>query len=548
MASATPSSSTVTSSAVGLAVSASGTGTSTITLGGIALGSNSISAYGSTSVSVPVYINSVLATVPMSVTFTSLCVTSGQATLSSPVTTIGGNATSAYTDNGCGTTDTIRASVTGATNSPVGANITVAAPTATNIQFVSATPSTIGTSTASSASLQTSSVVKFMVVNASNIGVKNQTVNFSVIPASKPGGLKLSASSGTTDSSGNVSVSLIAGTVPTPVWVVATLASDSTIKSQSNTLTITTGLPTQNFFSLSVSTFNIEGWAYDGVTSTLTVIASDRLGNPVPDGTAINFITEGSQVKSPCSTTSGTCSTIFTSSASRPTNGRVTVLAYALGEKSFDDLNGNNAYDSGETFYDIGDPYIDANENNQWDSGETYIHSSTSGSSACVSQDSGTIIYGYENVLSKTNTCTGSWGQNYVRRNAVIVLSGSDPTINSNTFSMGGHCLRTFIINLYDVNGNPMPGGTTLALENNNITFKATTGVETTLGTATVAIGSPVPNTNALGGTNHSFTVSGGNTCSEADVVNRYPHGTVDLVITTPKGTKTTFTLTVSDT
>ena len=41
-------------------------------------------------------------------------------------------------------------------------------------------------------------------------------------------------------------------------------------------------LPAQNGFSLSVQTSNIEGWSYDGVDTTLLVIASDRMGNPVP--------------------------------------------------------------------------------------------------------------------------------------------------------------------------------------------------------------------------------------------------------------------------
>jgi len=490
----------------------------------------------------------------MSVTFTSPCVTLGYATLSSPVTTIGGNATSTYTDKGCSATDTITASVTGAINTS-SANITVAAPTVTNIQFVSATPSTIGTSTASSSSLQTSSVVRFRVVDSSNTGVKGQTVTFNVIPSSKPGGLYLSADSGNSDADGYVSVSLIAGTVPTPVWVVATLASNTSIKSQSNTLTITTGLPTQDFFSLSVGTYNIEGWAYDGVTTPITIIASDRLGNPVPDGTAINFITDGSQVTAACTTSSGTCSATFTSAASKPTNGRVHVLAYANGEKSFVDTNGNNSWDSGEKFYDIGSPFIDSNEDQTYVSGETYIP--TTGTQTCYvwtgSSYSSTYPSSYLTAPSTPDSCTGSWGQGYVRRNTTIVLSGSVATIDKNIFYMDSECLKTFLINVQDENGNPMPAGTTLGLANNYITFKAatTSGGTTTItqGTASVAIGSPVPNTNAAGGTYHSLTISGGAACLQADSVISYPHGTVDLIITTPKGGNLTptYTLTVDD-
>ena len=69
-------------------------------------------------------------------------------------------------------------------------------------------------------------------------------------------------------------------------------------------------------------------------------------------------------------------------------NGRVTLVAYSLGEESFIDANGNNSYDSGETFYDLGDIYIDANENGQWDPGETYIALNL-GTSPCLTQPAG---------------------------------------------------------------------------------------------------------------------------------------------------------------
>jgi hypothetical protein len=320
----------------------------------------------------------------------------------------------------------------------------------------------------------------------------------------------------------------------------------TSLKSQSNTLTITTGLPTQNFFSLSVQTYNIEGWNYDGITSALLIIASDRLGNPVPDGTAINFITEGSQITpASCTTTGGTCSVNFTSAASRPANGRVTILAYALGEKSFIDTNANNSHDSGETFYDLGDPYIDANENGIWDSGEQYITSSTAGSSACLTQPSATALpSNYANVPSKENTCTGAWGQNYVRRDAVIVLSGSDAYITMpHTVSMGSSCTQSISRMLMDVNGNPMPAGTTVTIANNNV-YHDEEGYEP--GTADVRVtGTPVINTNNLGGTPITITVSGGTYCSSFPVL-QYPQGSVDIVVTTPKGLSTTIPFTVT--
>jgi hypothetical protein len=486
--------------------------------------------------------------VPISVTFTSPCVTAGKATLSSPVTTVAGVATSTYKDNGCGTgSDAITASVTGDT---ANATITVAAPAANNIQFVSATPSVIGTSTAGAASLPTSSLVKFKVVDSSNNGISGVTVDFTLIPDSAPGGITLSATQATSDANGEISTSLSSGTIPTPVWVVATIHSTS-LKSQSNTLTITTGLPTQDFLSLSVQTYNLEGWSYDNETSTLTIIASDRLGNPVPNGTVINFITEGAHIDNVaadgyafCETQGGVCSVTFRSAEFRPADGRITILAYAIGEKSFADTDRDNSYDAGETFYDIGDPYIDANENGLWDAGEFSIASTTSGSSACLTRPGATALPGsYANAPSKENSCTAAWGQNYVRRSAVIVLSGSDPTIFPTSVTMGSVCLNSFDLLLYDLNNNPMPAGTSITTGSNYIYYIPNGATAVSKPTVSITSGYPVENTNNYGGTTFRLTVEAD--CS-AGVPVAYPSGYVYVDITTPKGKITGIPITVN--
>src|SRR3990167_4282756 len=45
------------------------------------------------------------------------------------------------------------------------------------------------------------------------------------------------------------------------------------------------------------TTLNIDGGDLDGVETTITVRASDRMGNIVADGTTINFIAEGAQIR-----------------------------------------------------------------------------------------------------------------------------------------------------------------------------------------------------------------------------------------------------------
>jgi hypothetical protein len=529
---------TLNSTPVGIAVNGAA-----LTLGDITLGLSPISSYGTSSVSVPVFVNGLAATVPISVKFTSPCVTAGKATLSSPVTTIAGTAISTYKDNGCGSaTDTITASVTGDSKQ---ATITVTIPGPNNIEFVSATPSIIGTSTASAPTLVKQSVVKFRVVDSNNNGKSGVLVNFTIVPASAPGGITLSVTQATSDANGYVTTALTSGTVPTPVWVKATI-DGTTLTSQSNTLTITTGLPTQDFFSLSVQTYNIEGWNYDGETSTLTIIASDRLGNPVPDGTAINFITEGAQITPAfCSTISGTCSVKFTSAESRPTDGRVSILAYAIGEKSFVDANNNNSYDYGETFYDIGDPYIDNNENRIWDAGEFSIASTTSGSSECLTQSGGGALPS-NYALSKGNTCTTTWESNYVRRNAIIVLSGSYASTPAGNINMDSSCTGYLTFMLYDQNNNPMPAGTTVTIENNNVFYSYSNGAVIVAATADISVvGTPVLNTTALGGTSVSLTVSAGPACALGTIIS-YPVGFFNVVVTTPNGNITTIPITVT--
>jgi len=273
---------------------------------------------------------------------------------------------------------------------------------------------------------------------------------------------------------------------------------------------------------------------YDGVTSALTIIASDRLGNPVPEGTAINFITEGAQITpASCTTNAGTCTTTFKSSESRPTDGRVSILAYAIGEKSFVDANSNNDWDAGEIFYDIGDPYIDNDGDSHHGTGEFFITSSTSGTSACQPVN-------YGNALSKEGSCTASWGQNYARRNAVMVLSGSYAQIPPATLTMGSSCKKTLDLPLMDINGNPMPAGTTISTANNAVYYTPNGATTGSLATATITDGTPVLNT--IYPTLISLTV---NADCMAGQPAAYPAGTVDIVVTTPKGNKTTIPVTV---
>ena len=261
---------------------------------------STISAYGQTALTVRLAGHT--PGTPVNVTMSSACVTKGLASLTPPtaVSTSTGSATFTYRDLGCGSFDAIdglQASI-GGTAATANLQLALTAPTVSSLSFVSASPEVIFLR--GSGFTENSNVV-FQVRDANGGGVPNRRVLLE--PTTLAGGLLVDGGSvpvtKLSDSEGKVLVRVNAGTVPTPVRIRATLEG-STISTVSSNLSIAVGLPSQNNFSMSQGTFNIEGNNIDGVSNTYMIIASDRLGNPVPDGTAINFVTEGGQVQAVC--------------------------------------------------------------------------------------------------------------------------------------------------------------------------------------------------------------------------------------------------------
>ena len=149
----------------------------------------------------------------------------------------------------------------------------------------------------------------------------------------------------------------------------------------------------------------------------MTAFAADHFNNPVPDGSTIQFTTEGGAIFPPsCKTVNGTCSVTWRSqdprpladgdprfnrgfefkntiasagcgqgshygvgpclnneitqtgtNATGPQGGRSTVMAFMLGEESFADANNNGLYDPGEQFVPLDDAYVDHNQNGRFD-------------------------------------------------------------------------------------------------------------------------------------------------------------------------------------
>ncbi len=334
----------------------------------------SISAGGSTSMTVNfVLSDGTLFTDPTDVTFSSPCIAAGTATVAiNPVTSANGQADGSFAAFGCSGDDVVTAAATvgGAALSATG-TITVASATAGSIKFISATPGLIGLKGTGGLGVPETSTVIFNVTDSSGGPVANEDVSFAL--STTVGGLDLSPISGPSDVNGNVQTVVQSGTTSTTVRVNAILTNNPGVATQSSLLNVSTGIPHQAAFSLSRETCNIEAFNIDGVVDPVTVILSDRFQNPVPDGTAVAFTAEGGSIESQCTTIGGTCTVDWVSANPRPMGppgppgpmvqtGRVTVLATAIGEESFVDLNSNGKFDTGEPFTDLEEPFRDDNE------------------------------------------------------------------------------------------------------------------------------------------------------------------------------------------
>lgn len=407
-----------------------------VTISSFTSDTSTLSAYGQTTLTVQ--LAGTTPGAPVGIVATSSCVANGKATLTpSNVSTTTGRAVFTYRDSGCGAvaaTDAVQVSVTGtALTSSV--TLTLASPAATSISFVSASPDTIYLK---GSGYVENSNIKFKVNDANGNGVPERLVELE--PTTLAGGLLIDGGSGKvtkkTDANGEVIVRVNSGTVPTPVRIKATL-SGSTISTVSSNLSIAVGLPSQLNFSLSAETLNIEGYNIDGIENTFGLIASDRMGNPVPDGTAINFITESGQVQASRQTALvnglARATANYITSNPRPVDGRVTLLAYALGEKSFLDVNGDNVFTAGEPFQDLGDVFLDrlynfdASTQTGYNSiQDQFISLGFSGSQACLPASSPLLALDVT-IPSRPMTCTQAFGDGkaYVRSAIQFVLSSS---------------------------------------------------------------------------------------------------------------------------
>lgn len=504
-------------------------------------------------------------TTPVSVVFSSLCAAGGRASFggspTASVTTVNGVASASYLDRNCASTDTVTATLSlGGATLTRNASLTVLPASAGSIQFVSATPTAI--SLRGTGGVQASTVV-FRVIDTNGQPVGNASVNFS-LNTTAGSGITFAPASATSAPDGTVQTIVNSGTVATPVRVTAQLASNPAIASVSEQLTVSTGIPHQEGFSIAASILNIEGLNVDGATTTITARLSDRFGNLVRDGTAVSFRTEGgqSQITPSCITANGACTVTLSSSGQRPANGRLNVLATAIGEESFTDANGNGIFDPGESFRDLPEAFVDGrlpnppyptgllpartpSDENGIFNGEEFVDFNSNGRFDAADGCFNGLLRAYPGG----DTCATSPSTLNVRSPLVIVLSGSDAVIG---FAPGAVNLApctitapfsppaaTVRVTVTDVNDNPMPAGTTVAFATTNGTILSTPTTFT------------VANTNTLFPASYSVTVGSDATQSGTPgsftCTNTRSSGSLTVTVTTPRGVQTINSITVTD-
>jgi hypothetical protein len=477
-----------------------------ISLSAITLGSKNLSQGGNTSVVVTATSNGSPAA-GVNVSFSADC-----GSIANLITTDGNglaNATYSAVKVGGGSCSGVVTLSASAVGTPIQkASLTVAAPVANAINFVSAAPSQIYVKGSGATE---NSIVQFKVLDSTGAPMPNVDVAISL--TINPGGVGLGATGVTTptvvttDVNGIATINVFSGTIPGPVEVKASLVSSPNVFTTSKNLTVASGPPSQSNFSLSVSVFNIEGWNVDGSSTSLTVRVADRQGNPVPDGTVINFTTEGGQVVPSCATTKASgiaqCTVAFISQNPRPAGGRVSVLAYAEGLKQFTDANGNNAYDPGtDTIFDQGDAYRDDNENGSYDLGEFVIPKG--GNVACAGVGG--------SFPSRANTCTGSSSLATTVRQQAVILFSSSGAIISLVRAPTNAAVTSFTVKLNSADNPllPMPSGTTVSATAQASTCTVGSNTNPVVGNVAAHPGSPgedLGTTTSIGLTGCSGTV-----------------------------------------
>lgn len=345
-------------------------------------------------------------------------------TVTPQATTVGGVATATFTAGLSAGIATVTATAGTVSNS---IPVTILAPDVGSIEFGSATPQVIGVK--GGGQTESSSVV-FLVKDVNGVLAPDGTkVIFKLVgpqgtSTSTPSNLNQEALTfySVSTSDGNANTTLLSGTVAGPVQIIACVDGNSNsicdageISSSSGPLSIGGGVPSATHFNIATTQFNLPGLVLSNEEAILSAFIADRFGNfNILTGTSVSFYAEAGAIdRSNVTDDTGITSvsfrtqapdpeevairadetslitslntayslTIPTDGSFHPRDGWLKVLATVQGEETFDDANANGVYDTGESFDDLGEPFIDKDDDGARDTTpfEEYIDSNGNG-------------------------------------------------------------------------------------------------------------------------------------------------------------------------
>lgn len=369
--------------------------------GALAISIDTLSAGGSTEVRVNVVdensSNALYTAESVSVEFSSQCssVTPARASFSPATATGQGTISTTYTAEGCRGEDTVTARVsTSSGDATAAGTVTVEGIEVGSITGATPEFSTLGILGFGTEGRPTTTRVPFVVLDLHGAPVSNQEVTFDI--ENPIGGVQLTKDTGTTNSAGEVYAIAQSGTVNTTFKVSATTEILDTLGEPTGEfistenpydITVNSGLPMSHWITFGPETLNpAEAWNTFGVDVALSFIVSDRTGGPAAEGSIFSLKTNAGQVigenggpVESCVVSGGRCSLTWTSANPWPSDGGVRVLAFTRGDEYFIDENGNGAYDEGEYFCPLPEPYLDSNNDGSYELGENFVDVNNNG-------------------------------------------------------------------------------------------------------------------------------------------------------------------------
>jgi len=259
-----------------------------------------------------------------------------------------------------------------------------------------------------------------------------------------------------------------------------------------------TNRPTQRRLGIGVETYALN-WDKLGASTTIEVIVADTAGNPVPEGTRVQFSSEvGGTVQTSCVLSGAVvddseisrCAVEFATlpNPGAAGDGLIEVIAWMVGEEAYVDLNGNGRYDEGEPFTDSGRIFRDDNHNGVYDFeidelnlGETVAQAPGLGGVPCIEPTHPQLV----SVPSVPNTCDGRWGLTLIRTSVTLptsTFSGAGIALIGAPALSGNLAVFSTAPWMF-VNANPVsaPAGTTVAVAAAPVGCTLTLGGDTTI-------------------------------------------------------------------